>query len=162
MAKGKGQDEKPSTPRITNRKGRHDYEILEVVECGLRLTGTEVKSLRAGQAKIDEAYARVRDGEAFLVGANIALYPQAAAAMQHDPTRDRKLLLHRRQIAQIESHLRQKGNTVVPLAVYFQRGWAKCELGLAEGKRQYDKRESIREREQKRDLNREMNRRGKG
>ncbi len=152
-------DKSPSTPRITNRKARHNFHIREVVECGLELCGTEVKSLRAGQATIDEAYARIRDGEAFLVGATIAQYPQAAEGMQHEPTRDRKLLLHRRQLSQLEAHVRQKGKTLVPLAVYFKRGWAKCELGIAEGKRQYDKREAIRKREQQRDMQRELRRR---
>ena len=147
--------------RITNRKAWHDFHISEVVECGVELTGTEVKSLRAGQAKIDDAYARVRNGELFLVGANIATYPQAAAAMQHSPTRDRRLLAHHRQIAQILTHVKHKGHTLVPLAIYFKRGWAKCELGIAVGKRQYDKREAIRKREQQRDIQREMRRRRK-
>jgi len=145
--------------RIANRKARHDYFIREVVECGIELVGAEVKSLRAGQARIDEAYARVRGGELFLVGAHIAIYPQAAPGMQHEPTRDRKLLLHRRQIAQIESHVKQKGKTVVPLAMYFKRGWAKCELGIAEGKAQRDKREAVRKRDQQREMAREMSRR---
>ena len=158
MAKKK-QSEKPKGVRIVNRKARHDYSITEVVECGLELTGTEVKSLRAGQARIDEAYARVSDGEVFLVGSDIAQYPQATAAMQHAPKRDRKLLLHKRQIEQLEAHTRQKGKTVVPLAMYFKRGWAKCELGIAEGKRQYDKRQDLRKRDQQRDIAREMNRR---
>jgi len=146
-------------PRITNRKARHDYRISEVVECGIELRGTEVKSLRAGQAKIDEAYGRLREGEIFLVGANISPYPQAAEGMQHEPTRDRKLLLRRRQIAYLESHVKQKGKTIVPLAIYFKRGWAKCEIGLAEGKRSFDKREDIRKRDQQRDIDRELRRR---
>ena len=141
MAKNKDTS-KPAGPRIVNRKARHDYEILEVVECGIELEGTEVKSIRNGQARIDEAYARVRRGEVFLVGANISAYKHAAAAMQHEPTRDRKLLLHRRQIELLESHVKQKGKTVVPLTIYFKRGWVKCELGVAMGKRQYDKRQT--------------------
>ena len=145
--------------RIVNRKARHDFHILEVVECGMELVGTEVKSLRAGQARIDEAYARVHNGQTFLVGADIAAYPQAVATMQHGPKRDRRLLLHRRQIAQLESHVRQKGRTIIPLAVYFKRGWAKCELGLAVGKRQYDKRDQLRQRDQQRDIAREISRR---
>ncbi len=149
----------PRSPRITNRKARHDYHILEVVECGIELFGTEVKSLRAGNAKIDEAHARVCDGEVFLVGAGIAQYPQAAAAMQHATTRDRRLLLRRRQIVQLEAHVKQKGKTLVPLAVYFKRGWAKCELGIAVGKKQYDKREAIKKRDQQRDMARELGRR---
>jgi len=145
--------------RIANRKARHEYHISEVLECGLELTGTEVKSLRAGQAKIDEAFARLRDGELILVGSTIALYPQAAAAMQHETTRERKLLVHRRQIAQLLTHVKQKGKTLIPLAVYFKNGWAKCEIGLAEGKRQYDKRQDLKARQAKRDISREMERR---
>ena len=159
MAKREVQSKKPSSPRITNRKARHDFHILEVVECGIELTGTEVKSLRSGQAKIDDAYGRVRNDEVFLIGSNIAMYPQAAPSMQHDPARDRKLLLRRSQICQLDAHVRQKGKTLVPLAVYFKRGWAKCELGLAVGKRQYDKRQSIMRRQQQRDIAREMRRR---
>jgi SsrA-binding protein len=145
--------------RIRNRKAQHNFHIKEVVEAGLSLQGTEVKSLRDGQARIDESYARVKGGELFLVGANIAIYPNAKGELQHAPTRDRKLLLHRRQISQIEAHVRQKGKTVVPLALYFKNGWAKCQLGIAEGKRQYDKRDAIRERDRKRDLARQMARR---
>ena len=148
----KDKDKKPSQPRMMNRKARHEFHIEEVVECGMVLTGTEVKSLRAGQAKIDDGYARIRDGEAYLVGVNIAHYPQAAAAMQHEQVRDRKLLLKRRQIERLLSHVKQKGNTVVPLAVYFKAGWAKCELGLAVGKRFYDKRQDIKKRDQQRDM----------
>ena len=156
---GKKKEQSAGGVRIVNRKARHDYHITEVVECGMALTGTEVKSLRAGQAKIDEAFARLRDGELILVGSTIALYPQAAAAMQHEPNRDRKLLVHRRQIDQILTHVKQKGKTLVPLAVYFKHGWAKCEVGLAEGKRQYDKRQDLKERQVKRDISREMERR---
>ena len=107
-------------------------------------------------AKLDEAFARVRGGQVFLVGANIATYPNAKGALQHEPARDRKLLLHRRQIAKLESHIRQKGKTVVALTLYFSRGWAKCELGIAEGKRQVDKRQALRERQQNRDIARQM------
>lgn len=159
MAKKK-QQSKPRGVRITNRRARHDFHIEEVLEAGLALLGTEVKSLRAGQGRIDEAYVRLRDGEAFLVGMDIPVYKQAGPGMNHDPGRDRKLLLHQRQIAQLESHVRQKGRTVVPLAVYFnKRGLAKCELGVAVGKQQYDKRESIRRRDQQRDIQRELRRR---
>ena len=146
----------PKSVRITNRKAGHDYHIREVVECGVALLGTEVKSLRAGQARIAEAYARIRKGEVYLVGANIALYPQAAPGMQHEPTRDRKLLLRRSQIAKLVDHVKQKGKTLVPLAMYFSRGWAKCEIGIAEGKRQYDKRQALVKKQQRRDIQREM------
>ena len=146
------------SPRIVNRKARHNFHILEVVECGLELQGTEVKSLRAGSMQIDEAHARVRGQEVFLVGSTIAAYPQAGP-VQHDPTRDRKLLLHRRQIAQLAAHVAQKGRTLVPLVIYFKKGWAKCELGVAVGKRAYDKRQALRERDQRREIDRELRRR---
>ena len=100
-----------------------------------------------------------KKGEAFLIGANIAPYPLAADGMQHDPTRRRKLLLHRRQIHQLEVHLNQKGKTLIPLAIFFKGGWAKCELGVAEGKKKYDKRDAIKKRQQQRDIAREMRRR---
>lgn len=158
---GKTDKTGPKSPRIINRKARHDYHIIEVVECGIELTGTEVKSLRAGQAKIDEAYARIDDGQVYLVGANIALYPQAAGAMQHVPARDRKLLLHRNQIRQLQVHVRQKGKTLIPLAMYFKRGWAKCEIGIAVGKKQYDKRQDLKKRDQQREIGRELHRRNR-
>ena len=159
MAKKKSTPQRPRGVYVRNRKAQHDFHITEVVECGIALTGTEVKSLRDGQAKIDDAFARVYDGEVFLVGANIAAYKQAAEGMNHKPTRERKLLLRKRQIHQIETHVHQKGKTLVPLAMYFKRGWAKVELGLAVGKRQYDKRDAIRRREQQRDIARQIRRR---
>ena len=158
MAKSKAQDE-PRERRIANRKARHAFHIVEKVECGLTLMGTEVKSLRLGQAKIDEGYARIESGEVFLIGVNIAQYPNASGKLQHDPTRDRKLLLHRRQIALLQTHVKQKGKTLIPLAIYFKGGWAKCELGVAVGKRDFDRREDIRKRDQQREIDREMGRR---
>ena len=153
------KDKKKAGPRISNHKARHEYHIVETLECGLELVGTEVKSLRAGQAKIDEAYVRIRGGEVFLVGANIATYPLAGPLMQHDPTRDRRLLVHRRQIAALTTHVKQKGKTIVPLAVYFHRGWAKVEIALAEGKKMFDKRQDLKSKQAQRDIQREMNRR---
>jgi len=158
MAKRKGQDG-PGKGRIANKKARHKFHVVEKVECGLSLLGTEVKSLRAGQVTLDEGHARVRNGEVYLVGVNIATYPNAAGGLQHEPLRDRKLLLRRRQIAQLETHVHQKGKTLVPLAIYFKNGWAKCELGVAIGKRHYDKRESLKKRDQQREIRREMGRR---
>ncbi len=149
----------PKRPRISNRRARFDYEIIEKVECGLDLTGTEVKSLRAGNASLAGAFGRIRRGEVYLCGANIAEYPQATGVMQHDPIRDRKLLLHRRQIHKLEAHVAQKGHTLVPLALYFHKGWAKCELAAAVGKRHYDKRQAIQKRQQARDVQRELRRR---
>ncbi len=146
--------------RIQNRRARFDYEILEKVECGLALAGTEVKSLRAGNASLEGAFGRIRDQEVYLCGANIGVYPQAVGSLQHDPLRERKLLLHRRQIRQLQAHVEQKGHTLIPLALYFKNGWAKCELAAAVGKRAYDKRQAIRKRQQERDIRRELRRRG--
>lgn len=154
MAKNKQGHSGGRRPRITNRRARHDYHVEAVLECGIELRGTEVKSLRAGKASIDEAHARVRDGEVWLVGADIAQYPQASGAMQHEPTRPRKLLVHKRQMPELEAHARQKGRTLVPLNIHFKRGWAKVELGLVVGKREYDKREQIKRRQQQREMDR--------
>jgi SsrA-binding protein len=160
MAKGKKQSEKTGPPPVArNRKARHDFFIREVVECGIELLGTEVKSLRAGQGKIDEAHARIDGGEVFLIGSTIGPYAQAADGMQHEPARKRKLLLRKRQIAALENHVKQKGKTLVPLAIYFKRGWVKVELGIAEGKQKYDKRDDLRKKQQQRDIAREMRRR---
>jgi len=134
---------------------------VEKVECGIALIGTEVKSIRAGQTKIDEGYARLQDGELWLIGVNIAQYPNASGILQHEPLRNRKLLVHRRQLEQIRNHVRQKGKTLVPLAIYFKDGWAKCEIGIAEGKREFDKRDALRTRDQKREITREMHRRNR-
>ena len=155
--------DKPAShsPRFVNRRARHNFHILEVVECGISLEGTEVKSLRAGSAVLQDTYVRVNEGEAFLIGLNIAPYAQASPLMQHEPSRRRKLLVRKRQIAKMEAHARPKGNTLVPLAIYFKRGWAKCEVGLAVGKRQYDKRQAIKQRQQQRDIAREIGRRGR-
>ena len=160
MAKKKEQP-KPKGVRITNRKGRRDFHILEILECGIELLRTEVKSLRAGQAKIDEAYIRIDGTQLFLVGANIAFYPLAAEGMQHVPTRKRRLLVHRSQIEKLQLHVNQKGKTLIPLTIYFHHGWAKIEIGVAEGKRQYDKRDSLRKKDQQRDMDRAMRQRRK-
>lgn len=141
-------------PVAQNKKARFEYEIVETVEAGISLLGTEVKSLRGKQCDLEGAYARIQDGECWLVGCKIAPYLQAGAG-NHDPVRKRKLLLHRRQIQKIRTKLEQRGFTLVPLKVYFNaRGYAKVELGLAKGKRQYDKRQKMQERQQKRDLDR--------
>lgn len=162
MAKEKEKSKGSHERRILNRKARHDYHILETVECGMELLGTEVKSIRAGQAKIDEGYARLRSGEVWLSNVEIAHYPQAGPAMQHDPRRDRRLLLHKRQIEKLQAHVNQKGNTIVPLAIYFKAGWAKIEIGLAIGKKMYDKRQAIKDRDQKRDMARATGQRRRG
>jgi len=150
---------KVGAPTAMNKKAYHNFELVEKVEAGLELTGSEVKSLRAGHADLSGSYARLDDnGEVWLVGASIAQYEQAGE-YNHEPLRKRKLLLHKQQIKRIQVKLEQRGFTLVPLKIYFnQRGLAKAELALARGKRQYDKRASIADREQKRDVDREMKR----
>jgi SsrA-binding protein len=138
-----------------NRRARRDYHVLERVEAGMALTGTEVKSLRDGGGNLQEAYAVLREGEVFLVGANIAPYRQGSDA-NHDPMRDRKLLLHRREIEQLGAKVAQRGMTLVPLVLYFKNGRAKLELGLAKGKEGIDKRQTIADRDSRRQLEREV------
>jgi SsrA-binding protein len=136
-----------------NKKALHEYHIEEKVEAGIQLQGSEVKSLRDGRGALSDSYAIIKEGELWLIGAHIAQYPPASL-LNHEPKRTRKLLLHRREITKLWTKLRQKGYTLVPLALYFRRGRAKVELGLARGKRKYDKRVAIRERETKRELSR--------
>ena len=143
---------------VENRRARHDYHLLERVEAGLVLTGTEVKSLRDGRASLQQAYADVRDGEAWLVGAHISTYDQGNIA-NHDPDRDRKLLLHRREIDSLIGGVQQKGLTLVPTRLYFKDGRAKVELALARGKEQRDKRRDIARRDAQRDIERALRRR---
>ncbi len=138
-----------------NRKARHEYELLERVEAGLVLTGTEVKSLRDGRAVLGQAYADVRDGEAWLHGAEIATYDKGNRA-NHDPTRTRKLLLHRREIDRIYGQIREKGLTLVPTRLYFKDGRVKIELALARGKDVRDKRRTVADRDAKRDIERAL------
>lgn len=141
-----------------NKKAWHDYEIVEKVEAGMLLVGTEVKSLRDKQCELEGAFARITDDEVWLMGCKIAPYAQGGY-VNHDPLRKRKLLLHRAQIKKIRAKLEQRGFTLVPLSVYFNdRGLAKVELGLATGKRQFDKRRTLTEKQQKRDLDRSMKR----
>jgi len=144
-------------PKAVNKKAYRNYELVEKFEAGLELLGTEVKSLRAGQADLDGSYARVSDEQCWLIGSKIARYQQAGTA-NHEPTRNRKLLLHKAEIRKIRIKLEQRGFTFVPLQIYFNaRGLAKIELALARGKTLYDKRKTIAEREQKRDVDRSMN-----
>jgi SsrA-binding protein len=138
----------------TNRKARHDYEIFEAIEAGLVLTGSEIKSIRAGRVSLQEAYAVVQDGEAWLVNSHIAPYEHAGYA-GHDPRRRRKLLLKRRQIDDLAFRVQAKGVTLVPLRLYLKDGLAKLELAIARGRKRHDKRQAIREREMKRDMERE-------
>ena len=139
-----------------NRKARHDYIIEDTLEAGIALTGTEIKSIREGKVNLQDAYARIERGEAWLVGAHVA--PWAGGNRHnHEPRRDRKLLLHRTQIDQLVGRVRTKGLTLVPLTLYFnERGRAKVELGLARGKKSYDHRRDIAERDARRDLDRDL------
>ncbi len=141
-----------------NRRARHDYELLEKVEAGLVLTGTEVKSLRNGKANLEDAYAEVEKGEVWLLGCDIPEYVQANR-MNHAPKRPRKLLLHRREIGKIETRTNEKGMTLVPLSLYFKKGIAKVELCLARGRKTFDKREAIKKQDAKRDMDRALRRR---
>lgn len=137
-----------------NRRARHDFTIDETFEAGLVLTGTEIKSIRAHRVNLAEAYARIERGEAWLVGAHIATYAQGNR-WNHEPTRTRKLLLHRDQIAELIGLTNQKGLTLVPLRLYIRGGNAKLEIGVARGKKAHDKRRTIAERDMRRELQRE-------
>jgi SsrA-binding protein len=141
-----------------NRKARHDYFIEETIEAGLALTGTEVKSARAGKVSLTEAYATIKDGEAWLVQCHIAPYSHGNR-MNHDPMRPRKLLLHRKEIDRLQAKVAQEGRTIVPLKVYLSHGIVKVELGVARGKKSHDKRESIAKREADRSIARNLGRR---
>ena len=134
-------------PVATNRRARHDYEILDTFEAGMALVGTEVKSLRDGQIVLKDAHARVEDGEAWLIGVHVAPYELADGFSGHDPERRRKLLLHRWEIVELGERSAREGLTIVPLSVYFKDGRAKVELGLARGRKTYDKRHVIAERD---------------
>lgn len=138
---------------VSNRKARHDYDILDTFECGIVLLGSEVKSLRAGQVQLKDSYGEVRNGELWLHNAHIAPYGFARGG-GHEADRPRKLLLHRRQIDSVAGRVAQDGLTLVPLSIYFTHGLAKVELALAKGIRRFDKRQKIKEREQKREMDR--------
>jgi SsrA-binding protein len=137
----------------TNRKARHDYHVEDVVEAGLVLTGTEVKSLRAGRASLVDGFASVNQGEVWLEGVHIPQYTQGTWT-NHEPRRKRKLLLHRLEIDRLSARVREQGLTLVPLALYFQDGRAKVEIAVARGKRSYDKRQSLKERQDRRETDR--------
>jgi len=145
----------------TNRKARHDYAILDTFEAGIALTGTEVKSLRAGRASLVDAFAQAKDSEIYLYGMHIPEYTQGTWN-NHEPRRVRKLLLNRLEIDRLLGKVKESGLTLVPLALYFSDGWAKVELGLARGKRSYDKREDLAKRDADREIRKAMGRRAKG
>lgn len=144
---------------VSNRRALHEWEVLERFETGIVLTGAEVKSLRGGHGSLAEAFARVRGGEVWLEGFHIPPYENAMDKTRWDPVRVRKLLLHRREIERLVGATAEKGLSLVPLRVYFVHGLAKVELGLARGKRQYEKRQAIAQREHQREMERELGRR---
>ena len=135
----------------TNRRARHEYHILETVEAGLVLRGTEVKSLRAGEVTFKDSYATIRNGEGWLLGCHINPYSHGTDA-NHDPERDRKLLLHRRELGRLSGKIAERGLTLIPLRMYFKGGRAKIELGLGRGKKLHDKRATLRDRDQRREM----------
>ena len=136
-----------------NKKARYDYEIIEVIEAGMVLLGTEVKSLRQGRANLKDSYARIKDGELFLMQCHISPYTHAYYD-NHEPDRVRKLLVHKREIKRLQGKTQEKGLTLVPLKIYFKDGKAKVELALARGKRSYDKRETLKRKTEERELHR--------
>jgi len=138
-----------------NKKARHDYLIEDVYEAGLVLTGSEVKSLRDGKANLVDSYARIHKGEAFLVNSHISAYP-GANQFNHEPTRLRKLLLHEHEIERLTGKTKERGLTLIPLRMYFKNGRAKVELGLARGKKNYDKRETLKRNEAAREMDRSI------
>ena len=139
----------------TNRKAHHDYTIMETIEAGIVLTGSEIKSIRTGEVSMSDAYVRPERGELWLYNAYIARY-NAASYLGHEPTRNRKLLLHRKQIRELVSQIKEKGFTLVPLRLYIKDSYAKLEIAVARGKKLYDKREAIGKRENARNLDRVM------
>ena len=145
----------------SNKKARHEYFIEEVYEAGIVLTGTEIQSVRKGKVSLIDSYVEVRQGEAYLINAHISEY-DFGNIFNHEPRRPRKLLLHQMQIRKMESKIREKGMTVVPLRMYLTRGLAKLEIGLARGKKLYDKREDIAKRDAARDVDRAIKERHKG
>ena len=147
------EDDSNNRSIATNRRARHEYEILETVEAGLVLRGTEVKSLRDGQVNFKDSYATIRSNEGWLLGCHISPYSHGTDA-NHDPERDRKLLLHRRELGRLTGKIAERGLTLVPLRLYFKNGRVKIELGLARGKKLHDKRSTLREREVRREMDR--------
>jgi len=163
MAKSKSdKSPKPAKRELKvvseNRKARHEYEILDTLECGIMLVGSEVKSLRSGKLSLDESYARVKDGDLWLLGADIPEYPQATI-FNHKPKRPRKLLVHKTEYRKFAQRATEKGLTLVPLKFYFnERGLAKVLIGLCRGKKLHDKRDSLKKADAKRDMARAMRR----
>lgn len=142
-------------PRITNRRALHDYFITHKIECGMVLVGSEVKSLRAGLAQLHESFARIENGNLILHNCHIDPYARAAIVYNHEPRRDRKLLVHKRELKKLANETDVKGTTLIPLSIYFKDGRAKLELGVAKGKQHFDKRATIKKKEMDRELRRQ-------
>jgi SsrA-binding protein len=146
-------------PRIQNRRAHFDYHILDTIECGIELVGSEVKSVRQGKVQLGQSFARIRNNQVILMACHIDEYIEANQ-MNHDPTRNRRLLLHKREIRRLEQRIKKEnGATLVPLEIYFKRGYAKVLLALAQGKKQFDKRQAIKDRDDKRSMDRATRRR---
>jgi SsrA-binding protein len=143
-------------PRINNRRALHDYFIEAKVECGMALLGTEVKSLREGKAQLNDSFARVEGNKLVLHNCHIDPYTKSAIVYNHDPVRERILLVHKRELKKLSGESSERGVTLIPLAIYFKDGRAKLELGVAKGKKQHDKRETIKQKEMDRELRRVM------
>jgi SsrA-binding protein len=155
-AKAKSEGVKGDRVVASNRRARHDYEIIETLECGLVLTGSEVKSLREGNAQIAEAYARVEDGELWLFQSHIPPWAYSVGFGSHDPDRKRKLLVHRHELIRLVDKTKTQPLTIVPLKMYFKDGRAKIEIALAKGRKQHDKRQAIAERDASREIARSI------
>lgn len=156
-AKSPQTDDKNDRPIAQNRKARHNYEIVDTIECGIVLVGSEVKSLRQGKVSLDEAYGRMKQGEVWLVGCDIQEYVEANR-FNHDPRRWRKLLMHRREIRKFAAKAYEQGLTLVPLKLYFKEGRVKVLLGVGRGKKRHDKRESLKKADMKREMDRAVRR----
>jgi SsrA-binding protein len=158
----KDNDKEKAKTLATNRKARHEYFIDETYEAGIALTGTEIKSARAGRVNLRDSYVQVKNGELWLIDTHIAPYQQAGRS-SHEPRRPRKLLMHRREISRLQGKVQEKGYTIVPLRLYLKFSkWAKVEIALARGKKLYDKRQSIRKQDAQRELERALAERNKG
>ncbi|VAX16615.1 tmRNA-binding protein SmpB [hydrothermal vent metagenome] len=153
----KGAEKKKSAPpKILNRKARHDYHILDTMEVGLVLKGAEVKSIREGKISLKESFAKIMKDELWLIGCNITPYKNQNTFEDIDPLRSRKLLLHKKQIKKLKEATAEKGLALIPLKIYFTRGVAKLELGVGKGKKLYDKREDLKRKDAKREMDREL------
>ncbi len=155
-------DKRGTKPIATNRTARRDFEIVESLECGLALKGSEVKALRESKVQLNDAYARIRDGELWLTGMHISPYSHSVGVFSHEVDRDRKLLAHRSEILRLRARVDQERLTLVPLSLYFKEGRAKVELGLGKGRKHYDKREAIAKRDADLEARRSMARAGRG